>query len=196
MHDQACIWCSHGIYLKCEVSSFVSAASLLPSSCSQPGNSCKSTEKMNNKKCNLNLCLRYGRLCRLWDYCAVLFYSAFRLQLEVALGRSNFHAKMRMEHEYYSSVSFWCRFPAYKEKTTANSNILAFKMSSELRKLKTQCQICRWSSVHLLVDKCSFCHKYLQSCQLTQQKGLRLTEHQDNYLSILADVMDESVLLT
>ncbi|XP_067161981.1 uncharacterized protein [Apteryx mantelli] len=79
-------------------------ASLLPSSCSQPGNSCKSTEKMNNKKCNLNLCLRYGRLCRLWDYCAVLFYSAFRLQLEVALGRSNFHAKMRMEHEYYSSV--------------------------------------------------------------------------------------------
>lgn len=78
-------------------------ASLLPSSCSQPGNSCKSTEKMNNKKCNLNLCLRYGRLCRLWDYCAILFYSAFRLQLEVALGRSNFHAKMQMEHEYYSS---------------------------------------------------------------------------------------------
>jgi len=54
----------------------------------------------------------------------------------------------------------------------------------------------RWSSDHLPGDKHPHCHKYLQSCQLTQQKGLRLTEHQDNYLSFLADVMDESVLLT
>ncbi|XP_025896390.1 uncharacterized protein LOC112948352 isoform X2 [Nothoprocta perdicaria] len=30
---------------------------LLPRSCSQPGNSCKSMEKMNNRKGNLNLCL-------------------------------------------------------------------------------------------------------------------------------------------
>lgn len=73
--------------------------------------------------------------------------------------------------------------------------MLVFK-SLELSKLKTHRQMCRWSPVHLLVDKCPHCHKYLQSCQLTQQKGLGLTEHRDNYLSILADVMDEAVLLT
>lgn len=60
----------------------------------------------------------------------------------------------------------------------------------------TASQTCWWSSAHLLVDKCPHCHKYLQSCQLTQQKGLGLTERPDNYLSTLADVMDESVLLT
>lgn len=60
----------------------------------------------------------------------------------------------------------------------------------------THCQNCRWSSDCLPVDKFPHCHECLQSCQLTQQKGLRLTEHRDNYLSILADVMDESVLLT
>lgn len=73
--------------------------------------------------------------------------------------------------------------------------MLVFK-TLELPKLKTHRQMCWWSSVHLPVDKCPHCHKYLQSCQLTQQKCLRLTEHRDKYLSILADVMDESVLLT
>lgn len=83
-----------------------------------------------------------------------------------------------------------------KEKMTANSSVMMCQSNLRLPQLETQCQTRRWSSVHLPGDKHPRCHKYLQSCQLTQQKGLRLTEHQDNYLSILADVMDESVLLT
>lgn len=73
---------------------------------------------------------------------------------------------------------------------------LVFRRSSEPPELESHCQTHRWSSVRLLVDKRPCCHKDLQSCQLTQQKGLGLTEHRDNYLSFLADVMDECVLLT
>lgn len=79
---------------------------------------------------------------------------------------------------------------------TARGSLLVFRRSSEPPELESHSQTRRWSSVHLLADKRPHCHKDLQSCQLTQQKGLGLTEHRDNYLSFLADVMDECVLLT